>query len=68
MIPSEEARRSRKLVRKYFESVGEPIELSDSDGDDEDDNNLEEGEEEGEFTFMGEEGHEAADDGFPNHE
>jgi hypothetical protein len=37
MIPSEEARQTRRGVRKYFEFQGEPIELSDSSENNDDD-------------------------------
>jgi hypothetical protein len=48
MIPSEEARRTRRGVRRYFELHGEPIELSDvsepedDDGLDDDEDNQDE--------------------------
>ena len=36
MIPSEEARKSHRSIRRYFTSLGEPIELSETDPDRED--------------------------------
>lgn len=32
MIPSEEARKTHRGVRRYFQSLGEPIELSETSG------------------------------------
>jgi len=53
MIPSEEARQSRRGVKKYFEFQGESIDLSDlSDPDDdesEDEDDDDEDEEHGDF-------------------
>ena len=52
MIPSEEARQSRRGIKRYFELQGESIELSDGsetgdldDDDDDDDDPMEEDEE-----------------------
>jgi hypothetical protein len=56
MIPSEEARQSRKGIKKYFEFQGEPIDLSDlSDHEDQASDDDDEDEEEHE-DFMEEEG------------
>ena len=67
MIPSEEARQSRRAVRKYFELQGEPIDLF-SSGDER--NDLEDEDEGvGEFMEEEEEGVDILGDaGFPNHE
>ena len=55
MIPSEEARQSRRGIKKYFEFLGEPIDLSDvSDNEDEESEDDDEEEEHGDF--MEEEG------------
>lgn len=55
MIPSEEARRTRRGIRRYFELQGEPIELSDV-SDDEDDELEEDDEEEDQEEYMDEVG------------
>ena len=36
MIPSEEARKTHRNIRRYFASVGEEVELSDTDDDGDD--------------------------------
>ena len=55
MIPSDEARLSRRGIKKYFESLGEPIDLSDlSDHEDQGSEDDEDEEEHGDF--MEEEG------------
>lgn len=56
MIPSEEARRTRRGVRRYFEFQGEPIELSDASDEPEDDELEEDDEEEDHEDFMEEVG------------
>jgi hypothetical protein len=48
MIPSEEARKTHRGVLTYFDSVGQPIELSESSEDDEDDGDGDESEDEDE--------------------
>jgi casein kinase II subunit beta len=71
MIPSEEARQTRRGVRRYFELMGEPIEISDSAENSDEDAGLDE--EEGEveergFNYTGEGFEmEEEDDGFQNH-
>ena len=54
MIPSDEARQSRRGIKKYFEFQGEPIGLSDL-SDEEDQESDDDDEEENE-DFMEEEG------------
>ena len=55
MIPSDEARQSRRGVKKYFEFQGEPIDFSvlsdhdDHESEDDDDDDDEEEEEHGDF-------------------
>lgn len=49
MIPSEEARQTRKGIKKYFEFQGERIEFSDLSDDNEGD---EDGDDEEEPEFM----------------
>lgn len=63
MIPSEEARKTHRNIRRYFTSVGEPIELSETDLDeeddlDEDDDDQEEEEDDDEVMREGLEGNE----------
>ena len=55
MIPSEEARRTRRGIKKYFEFQGEPIELSDL-SDREDQESEDDDEEDDHGDFMEEEG------------
>ena len=55
MIPSEEARKTHRGVLTYFDSVGQPIELTESSEDDDDDDGDEsEDEDEDEDERMGE--------------
>lgn len=72
MIPSEEARQTRRGVRRYFEFQGEPIELSDSSENDEDDELGEEEEEEemeGDYMEAEEDGLDIVkDEDYANHE
>ena len=71
MIPSEEARKTHRNIRRYFASVGEQVELSETDDngddvlDDEEDEEEEEDEDEEDEEVM-EEKLEGAD--VANHE
>ena len=66
MIPSDEARQTRRGVQKYFEFQGEPIEISSSsdheDGEEDDDE-----EDAQDFMEEEEEGLEMVDEDFQNH-
>jgi len=55
MIPSEEARQTKRGVRRYFELMGEPIEISDSSGEEENEHEEEEEELEEDGDLMEEE-------------
>jgi hypothetical protein len=67
MIPSEDARKTHRGVRRYFEIQGETIELPDTPTEEEDEDDDEE--EEPDYELM-EEGLEIAedDDDIENHE
>jgi uncharacterized protein YcsI (UPF0317 family) len=70
MIPSEEARQSKRGTRRYFEIHGEPIDISSSSGDEDDD--LDDDDEGGAGEFMEAEDEEGVDilveQDFANHE
>jgi hypothetical protein len=68
MIPSEEARKTHRNIRRYFASVGEEVELSETDdnGDDDLDDEEEEEEEEEDDDEVMEERLEG--EGIANHE
>jgi hypothetical protein len=54
MIPSEEARKTHRGVLTYFDSVGQPIELTGSSEDDDEEGDESEDEDEDEDERMGE--------------
>jgi len=56
MIPSEEARRTRRGIRRYFELQGEPIELSDVSDEEEEEEEEGDDEEEDQEEYMDEVG------------
>jgi hypothetical protein len=56
MIPSEEARRTQRGIRRYFELQGESIELSDRSDDEDDELEEDDEEEEDEEEYMDEKG------------
>lgn len=67
MIPSEDARKTHEGVLLYFQSVGEPIELSES-SEDEDEEDEDDDDDEDEDEMMGQEGHVESEDELQNHE
>jgi hypothetical protein len=70
LIPSEEARQTRRGVRRYFELMGEPIEISDSpeNSEEEDEDLDEDGEDEDRLNYMEQEGFEMGEEEYQNHE
>jgi hypothetical protein len=56
MIPSEEARKTHRGVLTYFDSVGQPIELTGSSEDDDEEGDESEDEDEDEDERMGDDG------------